>query len=200
MQNFRALGARPKTPKTAPSFRIPGYEPELYYAYGAISPLQYIVVVAHIYPPCHRTESDANLLEVPHTFHCSDYFVIVGIRTCLRVSDDPMFLWIPSNSCPPNSLLVRSHLAEIIIAKCLIQGHNSVIRVRVEPRSFDQGRRKNDAFIHSATLPTTFECYRPTLSTMPYYAYYDTLSCSAYCGILCLLCHKKPTICHSMML
>ena len=26
-------------------------------------------------------------------------------------------------------------------------------RVRVEPRSFDQGRRKNDAFTHSATLP-----------------------------------------------
>ena len=25
--------------------------------------------------------------------------------------------------------------------------------VRVEPRSFDQGRHKNDAFIHSATLP-----------------------------------------------
>ena len=26
-------------------------------------------------------------------------------------------------------------------------------RVRVEPRPFDQGRRKNDAFTHSATLP-----------------------------------------------
>ena len=25
-------------------------------------------------------------------------------------------------------------------------------RVRVEPRSFDQSRRKNDAFTHSATL------------------------------------------------
>ena len=27
-------------------------------------------------------------------------------------------------------------------------------RVRVEPRPFDQGRRKNDALTHSATLPT----------------------------------------------
>ena len=36
----------------------------------------------------------------------------------------------------------------------LIQERNSVTRVLVEPRSFDQGRRKNDAFIHSATRPT----------------------------------------------
>ena len=103
---------------------------------------------------CHRTASDANLLDDPHTFHYQDYFVIGGIRTCLGVSDDPMFLWISSNSCPLNLLLVRSHRAEIIIVKRLIQGRNSVTRVRVEPRSFDQGRRKNDAFTYSATLPT----------------------------------------------
>ena len=103
---------------------------------------------------CHRTASDANLLDDPHTFHYQDYFVIGGIRTCLGVSDDPMFLWISSNSCPLNLLLVRSHQAEIIIVKRLIQGRNSVTRVRVEPRSFDQGRRKNDAFTYSATLPT----------------------------------------------
>ena len=82
--------------------------------------------------------------------------MIGGIRTCLGVSDDPMFLWISSNSCPLNLLLVRSHQAEIIIVKRLIQGRNSVTRVRVEPRSFDQGRRKNDAFTYSATLPTNF--------------------------------------------
>ena len=76
--------------------------------------------------------------------------MIGGIRTCLGVSDDPMFLWISSNSCPLNLLLVRSHQAEIIIVKRLIQGRNSVTRVRVEPRSFDQGRRKNDAFTYSA--------------------------------------------------
>ena len=81
--------------------------------------------------------------------------MIGGIRTCLGVSDDPMFLWISSNSCPLNLLLVRSHQAEIIIVKRLIQGRNSVTRVRVEPRSFDQGHRKNDAFTYSATLPTS---------------------------------------------
>ena len=78
--------------------------------------------------------------------------MIGGIRTCLGVSDDPMFLWISSNSCPLNLLLVRSHQAEIIIVKRLTQGRNSVTRVRFEPRSFDQDRRKNDAFTHSATL------------------------------------------------
>ena len=103
---------------------------------------------------CHRTASDANLLDDPHTFHYQDYFVIGGIHTCLGVSDDPMFLWISSNSCPLNLLLVRSHQAEIIIVKRLIQGRNNVTRVQVKPRSFDQGRRKNDAFTHSATLPT----------------------------------------------
>ena len=80
--------------------------------------------------------------------------MIGGIRTCLGVSDDPMFLWIFLNSCPLNLLLVRSHQAEIIIVKHLIQGRNNVTRVRVELRSFDQGRCKNDAFTHSATLST----------------------------------------------
>ena len=68
---------------------------------------------------CHRTASDANLLDDPHTFYYIDYFVIGGIRTCLGVSYDPMFLWISSNSCPLNLLLVRSHQAEIIIVKRL---------------------------------------------------------------------------------
>ena len=80
--------------------------------------------------------------------------MIGGIRTCLGVFVDPMFLCISSNSCPLNLLLVQSHQAEIIIVKRLIQGRNNVTRVRVEPRSFDQGRRKNDAFTHSAMLPT----------------------------------------------
>ena len=62
------------------------------------------------------------------------------------------FLRISSNSCPLNLLLVRSHQAEITIVKRLIQGHNNVTRVQVEPRSFDQCRRKNDAVTHSATL------------------------------------------------
>ena len=80
--------------------------------------------------------------------------MIGGIRTRLGVSDDPMFVWISSNSCPLNLLLVRSHQAEIIIVKRLIQGRNNVTRVRVEPRSFNQGCRKNDAITDLATLPT----------------------------------------------
>ena len=103
---------------------------------------------------CPRTASEANLLHDPHTFHFNDYFVVGGIHTCLGVSDDAMFLWISSNSCPLNFLLVRSYQAEIIIVKRLIQGRNNVTRVRDESRPFDQGRRKNDAFILSATLPT----------------------------------------------
>ena len=86
--------------------------------------------------------------DVPRTFHCIVYFVVGGIHTCLGVFSDPMFLWISWNSCPLNLLLVRSYLAEIIIAKRLIQGRSNVIRVRVEPRPFDQGRRKN--FGHAA--------------------------------------------------
>ena len=62
-----------------------------------------------------------------------------------------MFLSIFSNSCPQNLLLVQSHQSEIIIVKRLIQGRN-MVRVRIEPRSFDQNRRKNEAFTLSATL------------------------------------------------
>ena len=65
-----------------------------------------------------------------------------------------MFQWMSSNSWPLNSLLVRNHQAEIIIKKRLIQGRNNVTRVRVKPRSFDQGRSKTEVFAHSATQPT----------------------------------------------
>ena len=44
----------------------------------------------------------------------------------------------------------------MIIVKRLIQGRNNLTGVGVEPRSRDQGRRQNDAFTHSATLPTNF--------------------------------------------
>ena len=67
-----------------------------------------------------------------------------------------MFLRIFSNSCPLNLLLVRSHPAEIIIVKRLIQGRNNETRVRVEPRLCDQDRRKKDGFILSAMLPMYF--------------------------------------------
>ena len=42
--------------------------------------------------------------------------------------------------------------AEIIIVKRLIQRHNNVARVWVEPRSYDQSHRKNDGFI---TIPAS---------------------------------------------
>ena len=64
---------------------------------------------------------------------------------------DSMFLWISSNPCSLNLLLVRSLQTEIIIAKCLIQERNNVIRVRVEPSSCNQGRR---CVTHSTTLPS----------------------------------------------
>ena len=40
--------------------------------------------------------------------------------------------------------------------KRLFQRRSNVTRVRVEPRSFDQGRRKNDAFTLSTTLPRLY--------------------------------------------
>ena len=85
-----------------------------------------------------------------------------GIHFYLGVSADPMFLWISLNSCPLNLLLVRSHQAEIIIVKRLIQGRNNVTRVWVVPRSCDQGRRKNGVLTLSTTLPTG--CFVPRAS------------------------------------
>ena len=66
-----------------------------------------------------------------------------------------MLLWIFLISCPVNSLLLQIHQAEIIIVKGFIQGRNNVNRVRIEARSCNQDRRKNDAFIFSAMLPAT---------------------------------------------
>ena len=67
-----------------------------------------------------------------------------------------MFPRISSNCSPLSLLLVRNHQAEIIMVKRLIEGRNNVTRVRVEPKSCDQGRRNNNVFTHSATLPTMF--------------------------------------------
>ena len=67
-----------------------------------------------------------------------------------------MFLWISSNSCPFNLLLVRSHQAEIIIVKRPKQGRNNVPRVQVEPELCDLGCRKNNSFTFWATLRIKF--------------------------------------------
>ena len=111
-----------------------------------------VVVVAHIYPPVTGQRQTLTYWTI-RSFHYNDYFVIGGIGTSLGgVFNDPKFLWISSNFCPMNLLLVRSH--KIMIVKRLIPRRNNVTRVRIEPRLFDQGRYKNDAFTHSATLPT----------------------------------------------
>ena len=64
-----------------------------------------------------------------------------------------MFLWVSSNFNPLNLLLAQTYHAGIIIVKCLIQGRNDVTRVHGELSPCGQGRRKNDAFVLSATLP-----------------------------------------------
>ena len=101
----------------------------------------------------------------------------------LRVSREPNFQLISSNSYPLNLLLVRSHQTDIIIAKRLktrrlkgpslssgrdnlvnkmqlqlqkriIQGLNNVTRARFEPRSCNQCRRESGSFNLSGTLLT----------------------------------------------
>ena len=104
----------------------------------------------------------------PHTFYCDNYFVLGGICTCLGVSSDPMFLWISLNSCPRNLLLVRSHQAEMIIVKSLIQGCNNLTKVQVEPSLCDHDSPRNDAFTLLATLPTlTYDSWRYTHKKAP---------------------------------
>ena len=100
------------------------------------------------------------LLNDPRTFYCIDYFVIGGIRTCLGVSKNSMLRWFSSNFCPLNLLLVRSHQAEVIIVKPLIQERNNVTRVLIEPRSLDQHCRKNDVFTHSVMMFLCYDLYR----------------------------------------
>ena len=78
-----------------------------------------------------------------HTFHCGNNFQLGEVRSCITVSSDPMYLWIISNSCPLNSVLVRSHQAEIIIVKRLISSSNNLSKVRVKPRSLSITLHKN---------------------------------------------------------
>ena len=89
-----------------------------------------------------------------------------------------MFLWSFLNSCALNLLLVQSHQAEIIIeTKASYSRKNIVTRVRVEPRSCGQNRRKNDAFAFTNTMPTIVvvlvEVYR--ISNHIYLIYCDAV-------------------------
>ena len=125
-----------------------------------------VVVVAHIYPPVTGQRQRLTYWTIPILFIALTTSWLEESATALEFPTmQLMFLWISSNSCPLNLLLVRSHQTEIIIVKRLIQGRNNVNRVRVEPRSFDQGRRKNDAFTFSATLLTLCCLTTPTQRT-----------------------------------
>ena len=127
------------------------------------------------------------LLNDRRTFHCYDYFIIGGIRTCLLgVSCNPMLLWISLPSCSLNFLLVRSHQAETIIVKRLILGRNNATRVRVEPRSCDRRRRKNDAFAISATLPVVFT-FLPCILFAKWDTNWHFLTDCLFCYFSCLL-------------
>ena len=119
---------------------------------------------------CHRTASDANLLDDPHTFHYNDYFVIGGIRICLEVSDDPMFLWISSNSFPLNLLLVWSHQAEIsVLSKdattwpgCGLNPNHSIrVVVRTTPLPIQPRCRLTHVFLPMSCIRPTYPCIRP---------------------------------------
>ena len=81
------------------------------------------------------------------TIHFDNYIVLKQILTSKEFPGDPMFLWISSNSCPMNLLLVRSHQAKKIIAERLIQRRNNVNRVQIKSRSYDQSHRKHNSFI-----------------------------------------------------
>ena len=80
--------------------------------------------------------------------------MLEGIHICLEASSVAIFLWIFPNSRQPNLLLVQSHQVKTIMEKRLIQRHNKIARVRVESKSCDQSRRKNDVFALLATLST----------------------------------------------
>ena len=95
------------------------------------------------------------LLHTAEASHCP-----LNCWTCSEVCSDIMLFWIYSDSCPVNLLLVQSHQATIIIVKRLIQGCDNVTRVLVESRSYDQRRRKNNAFALLSTLPTYEQEYQ----------------------------------------
>ena len=126
------------TPKPPPPLRTPLLWIEL------------LFVAVLSYPFCRRTAPDAIYQTI-----CT-LFVLERSCTCLRISSDPMFLWILLNSCPLNLVLVPSHQAEMVIVKRFIEGQNKQTRVRVEPKSCDQGRLKNDFFALLATLQTKY--------------------------------------------
>ena len=61
-----------------------------------------------IYPPVTGQRQTLTYWTIRALYYCIDYFVIGGIRICFGVFDDPMFLWISSNSFPLNLIAACS--------------------------------------------------------------------------------------------
>ena len=114
----------------------------------------FVLVVAHIYPPVTKQRKTLTYWTIRTLFITT---TTSWLEESAPAKGFPMIqcsCGFFSNSCPLNLLLVQTLQAEIIIVKCLIQGHNNGTRVQVEPRSFDQSHCKNYAVTLSAPLPT----------------------------------------------
>ena len=110
---------------------------------------------------CHRTASDANLLDDPRTFYYNwrnwrnlrdwrnwrNPHMLRSFHRSYVPVDFFEFLSIGFAACtkPPK----RDNHRKVSYPRT-----HSVTKVHIEPRSFDQGRRTNDAFTHSVTLQT----------------------------------------------
>ena len=114
----------------------------------------FVLVVAHIYPPVTKQRKTLTYRTICTLFITTTTSWLEESAPAKGFPVIQCSCGFFSNSCPLNLLLVQSHQAEIIIVKRLIQGHNNVTRVQVEPRSFDQSHRKNYTITFSAPLPT----------------------------------------------
>ena len=108
-----------------------------------------VVVVLHIYPFTGQRQT----LTLERSGHFSLHWLLRGWK---NPHSAPAYR---SFQCSCGFLRILVHwiccLFKAIIVKRLVQGRNNVTRVRVEARSCDQGRRKNDAF---SPLPIRPRC------------------------------------------
>ena len=71
----------------------------------------------------YRETTDTIIIGESQTFHFNDYFVLKGIRTCLRNLSDPINVRVVFvESCPRTLLFVQSLYTEKIIIYCLNPG------------------------------------------------------------------------------
>ena len=108
-----------------------------------------VVVVLHIYPFTGQRQT----LTLERSGHFSLHWLLRGWK---NPHSAPAYR---SFQCSCGFLRILVHwiccLFKAIIVKRLVQGRSNVTRVRVEARSCDQGRRKNDAF---SPLPIRPRC------------------------------------------